>query len=193
MCTVTYLPLNHQSWLLTSNRDESPLRPALIPAVYEAGQDNRLLYPMDPLAGGTWIAVSGKARAGCVLNGAFERHDRKPPYRKSRGLILLDLFAHNDVDVFFRDYDLDNIEPFTMVVINDARVYDFRWDRTTGDIFLCLIAQSRNYGHRQHYTPMSGVEKRHRWFEDWPGQGILVGHEKPSWIFICMPGPKATP
>ena len=169
MCTVTYLPLANKSWLLTSNRDESPLRPALVPAVYEVDGDKKLLYPKDPLAGGTWIAVSNKGRAGCVLNGAFERHERNTPYRKSRGLILLDLFEYNDVDVFFREYELEGIEPFTMVAIDDARVYDFRWDGQQRHLSLPDASKPQIWASATLYTH-EWKEKRQCWFNDWLAQ-----------------------
>jgi hypothetical protein len=52
MCTVTYLPLKDNNFILTSNRDETPLRKTIPPKTYvESGVE--LIYPKDELAGGT--------------------------------------------------------------------------------------------------------------------------------------------
>ena len=56
MCTVTYLPLENDGFILTSNRDESPMRKTIPPKKYlENGVE--LAYPKDQLAGGTWICL----------------------------------------------------------------------------------------------------------------------------------------
>ena len=61
MCTVTYLPLPNNNFILTSNRDETPLRKTIPPKTYiENGV--ALIYPKDELAGGTWIGTSNKNR-----------------------------------------------------------------------------------------------------------------------------------
>ena len=61
MCTVTYLPLGNNEFILTSNRDESPVRKTILPKKYfENGVE--ILYPKDELAGGTWIGTSNKNR-----------------------------------------------------------------------------------------------------------------------------------
>ena len=52
MCTVTYLPQENDGFILTSNRDESPMRKTIPPKKYvENGVE--LIYPKDQLAGGT--------------------------------------------------------------------------------------------------------------------------------------------
>ena len=75
-----------------------------------------ILFPKDTTGGGTWIAVSHQ-RITCLLNGAFKPHVPIMPYRKSRGLIVLDSFLFNSIDSFSKDYDLQNIEPFTMISV----------------------------------------------------------------------------
>lgn len=87
MCTVTYLPLGNNNFILTSNRDETPLRKTVLPKEYlENGVE--LTYPKDLLAGGTWIGLSEKKRLVCLLNGGFETHERKTPYKMSRGVLV---------------------------------------------------------------------------------------------------------
>ena len=44
MCTVTYLPLPNNNFILTSNRDETPLRKTIPPKTY-IENDAELTYP----------------------------------------------------------------------------------------------------------------------------------------------------
>ncbi len=126
MCTVTFLP-TRSGFVLTHNRDEAPLRsPKALVRV--EGETGALLFPRDTLAGGSWIAAAEDGRAACLLNGAFERHERQLPYRRSRGLILLDSFEYSSADVFADQYKFDQIEPFTFLAFSAEKVLELRWD-----------------------------------------------------------------
>lgn len=124
MCTVTYVPLGRQGFVLTSNRDESPSRAArgLV------RRDSGLVFPQDEGAGGTWIATHQKGVVLCLLNGAFERHDRELPYRMSRGIVLLELMETPHIPSAFEGYDLSGIEPFTLVLAGAQGLWELRWD-----------------------------------------------------------------
>lgn len=126
MCTVTYLPLPG-GFVLTHNRDEAPLRsPKGLARVPYEGCD--LLFPRDTLAGGTWITAADNGRSACLLNGAFQRHERRLPYRRSRGLVFLDSFSYaNPVD-FAVQYNFEGIEPFTWLSFSSQSVVEMRWD-----------------------------------------------------------------
>jgi hypothetical protein len=126
MCTVTYLP-QPSGFILTHNRDEAPARAAERIERERIGEE-RLLFPRDPRAGGAWMAAGERGRVACVLNGAFEKHRHAPPYRRSRGLVLLDFFAWPGPGEFFDRYDFEGIEPFTLVSAGPGRLEEFRWD-----------------------------------------------------------------
>ena len=175
MCTVTYLPLGNNLWLLTANRDESPLRPAEPPAVH-TNNGIRMLYPRDTLGGGSWMAVTGNGKSGCILNGAFEPHKRKPPYRKSRGLVLLDFLAEKDGKNFLRSYDLEGIEPFTMVGVDNGAVYEFRWDGSQRYLSFPDPAQPQIWASATLYSA-EWIEKRRKWFNDWLSHKPLFTRE----------------
>ncbi|MDZ4667712.1 MAG: hypothetical protein SGJ00_07490 [bacterium] len=67
-----------------------------------------------------------------LLNGAFIKHEPKPPYAKSRGLVLLDFFHYNNVELFLNNYDFLGIEPFTLLIFSDqAAISEIRWDGLT--------------------------------------------------------------
>jgi len=117
LCVLTFFPYNGNGFLLTSNRDESPLRkPAYFPEE-EQWKTKKVVYPKDGEKGGTWFGATTDQSAICLLNGAFAPHEPKPPYRKSRGLVVLDALNARDFRTFSRNYDFTGIEPFSMVSI----------------------------------------------------------------------------
>jgi hypothetical protein len=133
MCTVTFLP-RPSGFILTHNRDEAASRTTHTIVREQMPGGDTLLFPRDT-AGGTWIASSTFGRTACLLNGAFVLHRRELPYRRSRGLILLDFFDWEDSADFFQQYDLDRIEPFTLLAFERSRsdvskieLTEFRWD-----------------------------------------------------------------
>ena len=130
MCTVTIVPNGKQNFILTSNRDESPNRVSLVPDFYHVN-GTRLLFPKDKLSGGTWIGVSDKNRLACVLNGGFVPHQRQANYRKSRGIVAQDFLEADAIAQILKSYNLDGIEPFTMVIADwntELKWYELVWD-----------------------------------------------------------------
>jgi len=126
MCTVTYIPTT-EGCIITSNRDEKITRErALSPQEYQI-DGKKVIFPKDPKAGGTWVAHS-ETKIIVLLNGAQEKHTPKPKYRKSRGLIVLDLItAENSLD-FWKTIDLNDIEPFTIVVFENNKLIQLQWN-----------------------------------------------------------------
>ena len=126
MCTVTYLPWNG-GFIITSNRDEAPDRSPL--KLTEIRRNAELIaFPKDVKAGGTWIASSESGKVLCLLNGAFEKHHHRPPYRLSRGQMSLQFFDYPRIIDFLHTYDFRGIEPFTLVVWDGAELAEIRWD-----------------------------------------------------------------
>ncbi|OYU83816.1 MAG: hypothetical protein CFE24_09645 [Flavobacterium sp. BFFFF2] len=126
MCTLTYLP-KPDGFILTSSRDEFHLRNALPPKAYRHA-NGILYYPRDPEAGGTWFGWQPNGTALVLLNGAFEKHIRLIPYRRSRGLILLDLLNESDILAAWSCIDLDAVEPFTLIACFDNEMWQMVWD-----------------------------------------------------------------
>src|SRR5437763_13365204 len=127
MCTVTFIPSAGKIYI-TSNRDEKLLRKQALPPRFYFHNDVQLIYPRDEDAGGTWIAVNNNGNVAVLLNGAFIKHASKPPYRKSRGLILLDIVKSNTALKYFFSTDLTNIEPFTIVLFEKNNLHECSWD-----------------------------------------------------------------
>jgi hypothetical protein len=131
MCTVTFLPTSNDGYLLTSSRDEKTSRPAALSPQKHIVHAEQLFFPKDQLAGGTWVLTSMNNFTLCLLNGAFEKHESKPPYKMSRGLVLLDFFKYNDVQKFALEYDFEHIENFTLIIVDSNKglnLFELRWD-----------------------------------------------------------------
>jgi hypothetical protein len=90
--------------------------------------NTNVIYPKDPQAGGTWYAVGDNGTILVLLNGANEKHIVKGPYRLSRGLIVLDIISQSSPKDFWSEIDLDNIEPFTIVLFQNEALYQLRWN-----------------------------------------------------------------
>jgi hypothetical protein len=125
-----------------------------------------MLFPRDTGAGGTWMATSDKDRVVCLLNGAFQYHEHQPPYRKSRGLMLLEAFEYQALADFAKNYDFCEIEPFTLILCERMVLTELRWDGAQKYIQR-LDPQARHiWASATLYTP-EVIRKRKQWFEDW--------------------------
>ncbi len=167
MCTVTYLPLGGNHFILTSNRDESPMRKTISPTKYDE-QGVALVYPKDELAGGTWIGLSEKNRLVCLLNGGFEIHERKGPYTMSRGLIVKKILTTENSVAFIENFIFDNIEPFTLVLVDwdvSLATYELVWDGVTKH-FTELAQEPKIWSSSTLYTAEMKTSRR-TWFADW--------------------------
>ncbi len=165
MCTVTFIPTK-SGIVITSNRDEHINRGKAIAPIKIRSNDLEIVYPKDPDAGGTWIATKNNGDAIVLLNGAFEKHIVKPPYAKSRGLILLEIFDLINFCDSIQDYNLVNIEPFTIVYFSDNHLYEFRWDGINKYLKELNAHQSHIWSSVTLYdTEMT--KKRKEWFDQW--------------------------
>ena len=163
------MPLPNNSYILTSNRDESPNRPAAIaPRKYRVA-GKHVFYPKDPQASGTWIATCENNYTLCLLNGAFESHVRKEPYRLSRGLMVLDFFKYNSVHSFIELYDFQGIEPFTLIIVDTNKgltLHELRWD----GLKLHTLEMDTTAPHIWSSATLyeSAVRlQREKWFSEW--------------------------
>ncbi len=126
MCTLT-LSLQDQRTIVTSNRDVHRDRPRAHAPKWHNVQGKELYFPKDPQGGGSWIAHDRQGHIGVLLNGAFDAHDRAPEYRKSRGLVLLELMSSEYPYAAMEEIDLSGIEPFTFVLLEHLPT-ELRWD-----------------------------------------------------------------
>ncbi len=165
MCTVTYIPKGADHFILTSNRDESAQRASSAPQFYVT-EKQQLVFPVDPKSGGSWIGVAPSNRTACLLNGAFEKHPHKPPYRRSRGLVLLDSFAYAQAEQFADQYEFSGIEPFTLILCRPSKLHELRWDGQQVHLNHLEVAQAHIWSSSTLYDQHIR-DRRAQWFNQW--------------------------
>lgn len=150
MCTVSFIPTRNHLFI-TTNRDEYISRKLATPPQHHHSRNKTLLHPTDGNAGGTWVTVCNKGNVGVLLNGAWNNHQRKESYKKSRGIVLLQIMAWDNPVEAFKKYDFDQIEPFTLVIWKNGSLYTCRWDEQEAFVHLsnslvpCLWSSSTLY------------------------------------------------
>jgi hypothetical protein len=179
MCTVTYLPLPKADFLLTSSRDEKTTRPAAaFPVTYTLGNQT-VCFPKDPQSAGTWVAASSRLTV-CLLNGAFQAHEPRVPYRHSRGLVVLSVFDYLSPAAWFATYNFTGIEPFTLVIVQSGsdqggrylhhqpvkRLWEVRWDGQTPHIRQLIPQLPQIWSSVTLYSD-EVIARRQHWFGDW--------------------------
>lgn len=165
MCTVSFFLNNNNEVIITSNRDEKQSRPLAIVPQAQLFNGEPLYYPKDPLAGGTWFVVNKKADVFVLLNGALEKHISIPPYRKSRGLILLELAASKNVFDAWNNINLNNIEPFTCIVYSNSNLHQFRWNAIYKENVQLDVSMPQIWSSSTLYSK-EVRRKREVWFEE---------------------------
>ncbi len=168
MCTVSFVR-SAIGFALTSSRDESPLRETLPIGEIEYN-DMKLQGPRDARSGGTWLACQSSKRVACLLNGAKNKHVRKLPYNRSRGLVLLDSFQYS-FDEIAQKIDLQGVEPFTLVLIdyeNELQLIELVWDGNESEknVFSTKIGATHFWSSSTLYEK-EVREKRLVWFHNW--------------------------
>ena len=127
MCTVSFV-CSKDKIIITSNRDEKIIRPSAIPPKNYTLNGKNIIYPKDSKAGGTWFVVDENGTVLVLLNGADEKHQVQVQYRKSRGQIVLEMISSASPMDFWNEIDLENIEPFTLVLFQDKQLFQLRWN-----------------------------------------------------------------
>lgn len=165
MCTVTYHPTD-TGFFICSSRDEQIARKKASPPVTFHHLGTTLLSPIDQKAGGSWIAVNQYGWAGVLLNGAKKKHMTLGPYQKSRGLIVLDMMAFENPLHGFQSVDLDNIEPFTLVLANKQLLQVCIWDGA-GKLVEYPNASRKHIWSSATLYDVAAKQKRENWFGIW--------------------------
>jgi hypothetical protein len=175
MCTVSFIPLKN-GVILTSNRDEHISRGiAQYPEFYMLN-GRKLAFPKDTKASGTWFITNENGDTGVLLNGAFEKHVPVPPYRKSRGLVLPELFQETAPYEAMKQYDFSGIENFTIILWEQEQLREIKWDGKT--------LNTKNYNPRQAHIWSSVtlydkemINERHEWFSNWIASQTYISHQ----------------
>jgi hypothetical protein len=99
MCTVSAIALRGGGFRLACNRDELNTRPAALAPVLRTFGEHRAVFPVDPVSGGTWIAVNDAGLALALLNHNPRRRldALELAHRESRGCVIPSLLHCSDV------------------------------------------------------------------------------------------------
>lgn len=168
MCTVTFIPFR-DSIFLTSNRDENPSRQARGLISSHTPGHQAIHYPVDEVSGGSWIALADNGRAVCLLNGAYKSFDPVPPYRLSRGQVVLSAVTAEHSLEFFNGFDLAGIAPFTLLVYEDHWLAQWIWDGERKYLESLPVDQPRIWSSVTLY-PQEVRAWRNSLFEKWIGE-----------------------
>lgn len=164
MCTVSYIPLSH-GYLLTSSRDECVDRKTLPPMAYHhLGQ--KIVYPKDALSGGTWIAGCKDGTVACLLNGAFEKHEKKAFQVISRGTMFLESLEHKEFEVFIDNFDFLKVEPFILLLMKKKAFFELKWDGESTFLNKLNKGEPKIWSSPTLYTLEQRIE-REKWFYQW--------------------------
>lgn len=169
MCTLSYIPVDDEDFYFTTNRDESPNRIALSPQIYNLTDSSRALFPKDKLAEGTWMFCHEEGFSLCLLNGAFKKHKHQPPYRKSRGVMVLEFIKYSSTQEFISIYEFIGMEPFTLLVLSyqsERKLEEVRWD---GEVihYRKLNALVPQIWSSSTLYDEEAKQMRKKWFSDW--------------------------
>ena len=181
MCTVSYIPkIIDGNFVLTSNRDEDARRLTIAPMLYDF-ENVQIVFPKDEVSGGSWIAMNMQGKINCLLNGGIGTHQKQDFHTNSRGIVLVELTKSElSTKDFFQNYPLQNVEPFTIVSIQQEKgvvctLTEVIWDGNNKHFRNLEVHQSHIWSSAQLYS-QEEMEMRQKWFSDFIGnkQSILT-------------------
>ncbi len=129
MCVLTFIPHPDGQITITHNRDEHISRSEAWPPQEWTVANTKAIFPKDPSSDGTWFALH-EDWVCCMLNGAFERHERRSNYRVSRGTVILQFLEYLNISHFTHAFDASGMEPFTFIGfdLKNRKIYQIVWD-----------------------------------------------------------------
>jgi hypothetical protein len=163
MCTVSFVRVNNKV-IITSNRDERPERQPLFTPQSAVINNKKIFFPKDPQSGGTWYAVDEFANVVVLLNGAAVKHERRPQYRKSRGLIVLEIISKHSPLAHWNVINLTDIEPFTIILYEKEGLYQLRWNGHIKEKYVLDTNKSHIWSSATLYTD-EVRQQREVWFQ----------------------------
>ena len=164
MCTVSYFPFEN-GYIMTSNRDEKISRKASSKPVKKEVGNHIIWFPQDMDAMGTWFGSKSNGITYILFNGAEKKHLHQPPYRKSRGIILMELMEGADHMVAWQELDLHEIEPFSVVIGGPSFLHLFRWNGEKKSHEMLDAAASHIWSSATLYSP-AAASQRETWFNE---------------------------
>ena len=140
MCTVTVINTakagGDAGYRLVESRDEQRTRARSQAPVWHEVDSGRAIWPVDPDAGGTWIAAAESGLSLAILNRNLEPEPELPSGLTSRGTIIPALIGSPDVESVVdgvSEMDLARFAPFRLVAVDlgedsQPRIIVLEWD-----------------------------------------------------------------
>lgn len=177
MCTVTYIPKENGEFILTQNRDEDIKRAIATPPIEKIINGHKHLFPIDPQGGGTWIGISESGRIASLLNGGNELYSYSPPYRHSRGKVILDYFSYPNFDTFYNTYNFNKLEPFTLLVFEDNTIFELIVNESNIRLKELDAKRPHIFSSNSLYTKDS-IENRRLIFQEWYYKSLNISQDE---------------
>jgi hypothetical protein len=108
-----------------------------------------------------------------LINGAEEKPEVKLPYRKSRGLIVLDIISSESPKDFWSQIDLENIEPFTLILYQNNQLFQLRWNGNQKESISLDLNKKHIWSSATLY-PKEIRAKRSDWFYTFLDQNLAI-------------------
>ncbi len=178
MCTVSFIPVKNSIYICSSRQENRFRTNARTPHIYKMAT-GKILMPRDEQAGGTWIALHENGNAVVFLNGAHNKHQSNPPYRRSRGFVLLEILDSIHPNRHFAEMDLNRIEPFTAIIWENYRLFECLWD---GEKKYSIPLHNR-IGHLWSSSTLydeQAIKSRKEKFSNWLSSGPKISLESIS-------------
>jgi uncharacterized protein with NRDE domain len=134
MCTISIVPCG-KNLTFTFNRDEHPIRKTPEYLTTLKLKHKTIYFAKDVKANGSWFVVDDKGNIAMLFNGAFNKHIKEEQYKKSRGLILLEIFSSKNCLQHFNEYDFTSIEPFSIILYENKNLSRLVWDGNKKELF----------------------------------------------------------
>ncbi len=112
MCTITYIPKDN-GYIVTQNRDESPLREKAIFPVKAIANDIPIVYPKDPEGSGSWFVTAKNGITLCIMNAVYHPDKTSADFKHSRGLVPLHYLDYSSSEDFVNAYEFEGIQGFS--------------------------------------------------------------------------------
>ncbi len=122
MCTVTIVP-EEGGFRLACNRDERRDRVAACPPRLHHDEERAVIYPVDPVGGGTWVGVNDRGLAAALLNRSCRVDARPVRSTRSRGLIIPPLLRRDGIEGALEDargLDPAMFLPFRLLLVQQG-------------------------------------------------------------------------
>ena len=160
MCTVSWL-LANDGYQVFFNRDEQKGRALALSPKYFNDLGVKYLMPVDPVGGGSWIAINQAGLAICLLN-YYQSHS-KVRELISRGLLVKSLISYTTLPKLrhaLKKMMLSRYASFTLLVFpshlnaTTGSVYAVRWDGNSLDTITAkspMVSSSVALAEVSHY------------------------------------------